>query len=146
MTTEKTWLARYIDERMFEYEERIRLRELKGRPGRPGLFAWVPNGRATARSAPDFASYGDSHAEQEHGRDILVSARASVVAAVVQTMAAPAQGREPLRVASGLLRRSGDGGRRGFKMQRRCLGRTSVLAPTAVEVGAAGEVRLRAMN
>jgi len=29
-------------------------------------------------------------------------------------------------------------------MERRCLGRTSALAPTAVEVGAAGEVLLRA--
>ena len=30
-------------------------------------------------------------------------------------MAAPAQGQEPLRVASGLLRRSAGGGRRGCK-------------------------------
>jgi hypothetical protein len=29
MTAEKTWLERYIDERMREYEERIRLRELQ---------------------------------------------------------------------------------------------------------------------
>ena len=28
MTAEKTWLERYIDERMREHEERIRLREL----------------------------------------------------------------------------------------------------------------------
>jgi hypothetical protein len=29
MTTEKTWLDHYVDERMREYEERVRLRELK---------------------------------------------------------------------------------------------------------------------
>ena len=29
MTAENDWLERYVDERMREYEERIRLRELK---------------------------------------------------------------------------------------------------------------------
>jgi hypothetical protein len=52
-----------------------------------------------------FASCGGSRAEQRHGRDILVSARASDAAGDVQ-MAAPAQGRRPLRVVSGLPRRS----------------------------------------
>ena len=49
--------------------------------------------------------------EQRHGRDIRVSARAQAAAGDVENMAAPAQGQEHLRVASGLLRRSGDGGR-----------------------------------
>ena len=53
-----------------------------------------------------FASCEGSSAEQRHGRDILVSARASDAAGDVQTMAAPAQDQEPLRVVSGLPRRS----------------------------------------
>ena len=53
--------------------------------------------------------------EQRHERDTLVSARASGAAGDVQTMAAPAQGRKPLRVVSGLLRRSAGVGRRGCK-------------------------------
>jgi hypothetical protein len=50
--------------------------------------------------------------EQRHERDILVGARASDAAADAQTMAAPARGRRPLRVVSGLLRHSVGVGRR----------------------------------
>ena len=37
MTAEKTWLERYDDERIREYEERIRLRGLKRAVSRQGL-------------------------------------------------------------------------------------------------------------
>jgi hypothetical protein len=50
------------------------------------------------------------------GRDILVSARASDAAVDVQTMPAPAQ--EPLKVASGLLRRSDAGARGRVRIDR----------------------------
>ena len=78
----------------------------KGRPERWDSVAWPQNVHATVRSAPGVASYGGSRAEQRHRRDILVSARASDAAGDVQTMAAPAKGRRPLRVVSGLPRRS----------------------------------------
>ena len=94
MTTEKTWLERYVDERMREYEERICLRSCKGWRERPDTVAPPPSGCATATSAPGFASYGESRAEQRHGQDTLVSAKASAAAVDVQTMAAPAQDRE----------------------------------------------------
>ena len=52
------------------------------------------------------------------GRDILVSARASDAAVDVQTMPAPAQ--EPLKVASGLLRRSAGVGRKVATLRHPC--------------------------
>ena len=61
----------------------------------------------SATTAPrSSASAAASRAAEAAVRSILVSARASDAAGDVQTMAAPAQGRRPLRVVSGLPRRS----------------------------------------
>ena len=46
-------------------------------------------------SALDFASYGGSRVEPKHGRDILVSARASDVAGDAQTIAGQHRAEDP---------------------------------------------------
>ena len=55
MTAEENWFERYIDERIREHEERVRLRELKRAAREADIVARPPNGCAKARSAPGFA-------------------------------------------------------------------------------------------
>jgi hypothetical protein len=107
MTAEKTWLEHYIDERIREHEEGFVYVNCRGRLERPASVTLPPSARAKSRSVLGFARFGDSRAEQRHERDILVSATAWDAAVDAQTTAAPAEGREPPRAASRLLRRSG---------------------------------------
>ena len=55
----------------------------------------LPAERVRESGALDFASYGGSRVEPRHGRDILVSARASDVVGDAQTMAGQHRAEDP---------------------------------------------------
>jgi hypothetical protein len=94
MTAEKTWFECCVEERMREHVgEDSTARNEDG--AQRGWHPSPPRRTSAGKCALDFASYGGSRVEPKHGRDILVSARASDVVGDAQTIAGQHRAEDP---------------------------------------------------